>query len=1093
MKGFSSIRDNHHRGNVANFLRDKISQGGELAIVSAYFTIYAYDALAKELDGVQKLRFLFGDPQFISLLDPDKNEKKSFKIEDEGLVLENRLQQKDVARRCADWIEEKVEIRSIRQSNLLHAKMYHINDGKREHAITGSSNFTRRGLGLSQTANIELNMIVDSDRDRADLKAWFDDIWADEKIVVDVKDKVLNYLEQLYVNHAPDFIYFKTLYHIFEQYLSDQQHETSLFEQLPIKSTEIWKLLFPFQRDGVKAAIHKINQFNGCILADSVGLGKTFSALAIIKYFELRNERILVLCPKKLRENWVTYLAVNNSEANLLLKDRFAYTVLSHTDLTRETGQTGDIDLSRINWGNYDLVVIDESHNFRNDAFGKKDDNGKSRKTRYEKLIEDVIKTGINTKVLLLSATPVNNDLSDLRNQIYLMTGGKDHAFAESLGIPSLKALLKRSQDVFTKWSQVDDRDSHDLMTKLPSQFFSLLDGLTIARSRKHIERYFKESLDQIGHFPTRQKPISVFSGIDTLDRFISFSQLNTEILTFKLSLYSPLTYVKDEYKKLYEKDTTVNFSQGTREKFLIYMMKINFLKRLESSVFAFNLTMERTVEKIGLLEKRLRAFQETQLNDTVSVNVIESSNDSDEDDDLLKAEELGKRKYRLEHMKIDEWLGDLADDKTTLGKLADRSNIINSSRDAKLIHLRKLIEQKVKNPTTTIQNTANKKVIVFSAFADTARYLYDQLLDDAESWGVNIALVSGGNGCHSTLGRAEFNEVLTLFSPVSKKRHLNTHLPQDQQIDILIATDCISEGQNLQDCDYLINYDIHWNPVRLIQRFGRIDRIGSINNSIQMVNFWPTADLNEYINLKGRVEARMALVDLSATAEDNLLDEQEAEAIAKQELRYRDHQLERFKDEVPDLEDFNESVTLSEFNLDDFRMDLTAYIEANRTKLEEAPLGLYSIVPINPDYPAIREGVIFCLRQSDTSTDRRDINPLQPYFLVYIQEDGTVKYNFSQAKQILDMFRLLCQGQSEPHQMLCELFDAQTEHGQDMSYYNKQIQQATAAIAQQFGQKNRHSLFAGRGAKLMKSSEQISTDTSYELITWLIIQPAGK
>lgn len=369
--------------------------------------------------------------------------------------------------------------------------------------------------------------------------------------------------------------------------------------------------------------------------------------------------------------------------------------------------------------------------------------------------------------------------------------------------------MLKRSQDVFTKWSQVDDRDSHDLITKLPSQFFSLLDGLTIARSRKHIERYFKESLDQIGHFPTRQKPISVFSGIDTLDRFISFSQLNTEILTFKLSLYSPLTYVKDEYKNLYEKDTTVNFSQGTREKFLIYMMKINFLKRLESSVFAFNLTMERTVEKLGF-RKRLRAFQETQLNDTVSVNVIESSNDSDEDDDLLKAEELGKRKYRLEHMKIEEWLGDLADDKTTLGKLADRSNIINSSRDAKLIHLRKLIEQKVKNPTTTIQNTANKKVIVFSAFADTARYLYDQLLDDAESWGVNIALVSGGNGCHSTLGRAEFNEVLTLFSPVSKKRHLNTHLPQDQQIDILIATDCISEGQNLQDCDYLINYDIH-------------------------------------------------------------------------------------------------------------------------------------------------------------------------------------------------------------------------------------------------------------------------------------------
>jgi SNF2 family DNA or RNA helicase len=1090
MNGISSIRDNHSRGNVANFLQQKLVSEAAVSIVSAYFTIYAYDALSSELEQIKSLRFLFGDPQFISLLDPEKNEKKAFRIEDEGLTLDNQLKQKQVAARCAKWISEKVEIRSIRQSNLLHAKMYHIDDGRREHAITGSSNFTRRGLGLSQTPNIELNMIVDSDRDRTDLKAWFDAIWGDERIVEDVKEKVLSYLDQLYVNHAPDFIYFKTLYHIFEQYLNDQQQDASLFEQLPIKSTQIWNMLFPFQRDGVKAAIHKINQFNGCILADSVGLGKTFSALAIIKYFELRNERVLVLCPKKLRENWTIYLASQNSAANILDKDRFGYTVLSHTDLTRESGKTGDIDLAQLNWNNYDLVVIDESHNFRNDAVGKKDSDGKViRKTRYERLIEDVIKSGVKTKVLLLSATPVNNDLSDLRNQIYLMTGGHDGAFSESLGIDSLKGLLKRAQNVFTQWSESEARDSRDLMAKLPSQFFSLLDGVTIARSRKHIERYFKDSMEKIGHFPTRKPPVSVFSGIDTRDRFISFVQLNAEILKLNLSLYQPLTYVDPRFKQQYELDVTENFSQGTREKFLIYMMKVNFLKRLESSVYSFHLTMQRTVEKIELLERRLTNFKQQQAQDErVNITLADAS-ELEEDQDLQQAEALGKRQYRLEHMQIDAWLAALAEDKRTLGELADRAEIIDAKRDAKLIELRKLVIQKIKQPTQTLGAQPNKKVLVFSAFADTARYLYEQILPDAQQLGVHIALVSGGSGCQTTLGKPEFNEVLTLFSPISKKRHLNASVSQTEEIDILIATDCISEGQNLQDCDYLINYDIHWNPVRLIQRFGRIDRIGSINPSIQMVNFWPTADLNEYINLKGRVESRMALVDLTATAEDNLLAVEDAQQLAAQELRYRDHQLERFATEVPDLEDFNESVTLSEFNLDDFRMDLTAYIEANRTKLEQAPMGLYSIVPTHPEYPTIREGVIFCLRQTEGQTDRRDINPLQPYFLVYVQHDGTVKFNFSQAKQILDMFRLLCQHQSEPHAVLCDAFDAATQHGQDMSAYSEYLRYATDAIAAQFGQKNRSGLFAGRGGKLMRQSEQVTSTTTYELITWLIIQ----
>ncbi|MEO7953946.1 MAG: SNF2-related protein, partial [Polaromonas sp.] len=518
-------------------------------MVSAYFTIYAYEALSKELDGIESLRFLYGEPRFIQALDPEKTDKKAFKIEDEGLELANRLQQKEVARRCAEWIERKVEIRSICEPNLLHGKLYHIDDGRREHALMGSSNFTRRGLGLSATPNIELNMVVDSDRDRADLKLWFDELWADSALVKDVKAQVLEYLAQLYVDHSPEFIYFKTLFHIFEKFLSGQEETAQFFENTAITDTEIWKALFDFQKDGVKGAIQKINTHNGCILADSVGLGKTYSALAVIKYFELRNHRALVLCPKKLRDNWTVYLAQNASELNPFVKDRFAYTVLSHTDLSRESGRAGDIDLSAINWGNFDLVVIDESHNFRNNVKGKDD-----KKSRYEKLMQDIIQAGVKTKVLLLSATPVNNDLKDLRNQLYLVSEGRDHALMPTTGIVSIRQTLDTAQKTFTEWAKRSgEHDAKALMDKLPAGFFTLLDELTIARSRKHIQKYYRSSLAQIGQFPKRAKPISIYSDIDKKHRFHTYDQLNQEIEKYQLSLFKPSTYVLPQFKDQYQ------------------------------------------------------------------------------------------------------------------------------------------------------------------------------------------------------------------------------------------------------------------------------------------------------------------------------------------------------------------------------------------------------------------------------------------------------------------------------------------------------------------------------------------------------------
>ncbi len=1089
----SGIRDNHSRGSVADFLRSKVSDGSELSVVSAYFTIHAYQALREKLDPVQRVRFLFGEPRFIGSLDPEKTERKRFAIEDDGLELANRLQQRQVAFDCARWLDEKVDIRSVLDANFVHGKMYHVDDGRREHAIVGSSNFTRRGLGISSTPNIELNLIVDSDRDRADLKVWFDTIWDDEKLVSDVKDEVLRYLEQLYVNHAPEFIYFKTLYHVFERFISGQDADAALFEQTAIIDTEVWKALFDFQKDGVKGAIHKINAHNGCILADSVGLGKTYSALAVIKYFELRNHRVLVLCPKKLRDNWTLFLAQNNSDLNPFLKDRFSYTVLSHTDLSRESGKVDGVDLATINWSNFDLIVIDESHNFRNNTKGKRDEDGNIvRKSRYERLMDDVIKKGVKTKILLLSATPVNNDLRDLRNQIYFVTEGRDAAFAPDLAINSIKDTLATAQKTFMEWARRSgERDARDLLDRLPASFFTLLDELTIARSRNHIKKYYRASLEKIGHFPKRRKPASIFSDIDLKGRFLSYDRLNDEISKYELSLFNPSRYVLPAYAAKYEERKIANFSQANREKFLIGMIKVNFLKRLESSVHAFAITMERTVSKIEALEERLREYKDhaKAAEDALQPDLFAA--EDEDDDDLTQAFQVGsKLKFEMVHLDVDRWLKDLATDKQQLSLLSDAAQAVDPKRDAKMAKLKELIEQKVRHPDRNSQGEENRKVIVFCAFADTAAYLYEAL----EAWarktlGLHIALVSGGSkpNC-TTFGKAEFSQILTNFSPRAKQRAKIKSMPQDGEIDIMIATDCISEGQNLQDCDYLINYDIHWNPVRIIQRFGRIDRIGSLNHEIQLVNFWPTPDLNKYINLKNRVEARMALVDIAATNEDNILNAKDIEELVQNDLRYRDKQLLRLKDEVLDLEDFNESVALNEFTLDDFRAELLTFIEANRERLEDAPLGLYAVVPVHAEHASIQPGTIYCLKQRAPAAGAEAVNPLQPYFLVYVRETGEVRYNFTAPKQVLEIFRALCQGKTEPYARLCELFDAQTDDGKDMQRYSALLDSAISAIASQSDKKNLGNLFAGRGGKLVDDTKLPKTATDFDLITWLVI-----
>jgi hypothetical protein len=1120
---FSGIRDNHTRGKVADFLKEKMVPDTALSIVSAYFTVHAYDALREALENAGHLRFLFGEPRFVRNLDRDHKQSRQYQMTEQGLSLVNQLGQGPLARDCADWIRRKVEIRSVTRSGFLHGKLYHLQDGNRAHALVGSSNFTVPGLGLLDSGNnIELNLVVTDDRDRADLLVWFDTLWNDTRLVEDVRDIVLKELARLYANQPPQFIYYLTLFHLFRDFLDGTRDLEETLHRTALPDTQIWRTLFSFQQDGARAAINKILAGNGCVLADSVGLGKTFTALAVIKYFELRNERVLVLCPKKLRRNWTVYRA--NSTLNPFLEDRFRYDVLSHTDLSRERGEVDGIDLAMLNWGNYDLVVIDESHNFRNNALARQRPGEPLRRSRYQRLMEDIVTTGVRTKILLLSATPVNNQLADLRNQFSFIAGGDvarderaDGAFRETMGIASVRETTRKAQTHFTQWAKrsPDQRKTRDLLNALGGDFFKLLDGLSIARSRRQIARYYADEMERLGGFPHRPPPQALSPPIDLLGRYLSFELLDGEISKLNLALYHPTNKLRDDLpepvRAAYQDKIFGGFTQEGRERILITMMKVNLLKRLESSVDSFRLTLKRTIDKIDRLEARILAF-EKHVEANPDLDYDELTPDQFEDPDF-ESEDLtigGKRRIHLGHLKLPEWLREVRQDRVQLHFLLEKTSVVTPERDGKLAELRRLIDHKVRQPTCDLDGRSNRKLLVFTAFADTARYLYDQIAPWARrELGIHVALIVGDGGNRTTLGGADYDDILTNFSPRSKRRAEQPDFPQSEEIDLLIATDCISEGQNLQDCDRLVNYDIHWNPVRIIQRFGRIDRIGSRNPEVALINFWPVAELDHYLNVKHRVEARMALVDLAATQTDNLLDSGQLEDLIRQDLLFRNRQLKRLKDEVLDLEELDDSVSLTDFSLDEFRLDLLQFLESRRAELEEAYPGLYAVVPPAANVPACRPGALFCLRQrvvggspnggpealsqptgaTPRPSDSAHINPLGPYYLVYVHDDGTVRFSFAQPKESLLLLRELAAGEASAHEKLCDLFDQRTSEGADMRHYDGLIRQALASIERTFQRRAAVGLLAGRSSLLPAADEApVADQGQFELVTWLVI-----
>jgi len=1053
---------------VIDELRRSLIPPSSLDLASSAFSLFAFAELRDLLERLDACRIVLpatnGDELGLTGSDADR-------------PFRNRLQLRWLARECAAWINKTVELRGapglLPQSLLISGKP----ESELHRVISGNCAFTTEGLGIVPGNQFGLIQCSEKPEESVILGSWFAGLWNTLPSSDQRKTSFLSRLQELADQKSPSLIYYLTLFQIFKDLGDELDEERIVKSATGIRNTIVWKKLYKFQRDGVVGAIDKLERLGGCIIADSVGLGKTFEALAIIKYYELRNDRVLVLVPKRLRENWTLYKA--NDRRNFLASDRFNYDVLNHTDLSRDGGSSGDIDLAHVNWGNYDLVVIDESHNFRNKAAHS------THETRYGRLMRRIIKDGVKTRVLMLSATPVNNRLADLKNQIAFVTEADDLALSEH-GIPSIEATVRQAQLQFNRWLGLEDaerRPAH-LLEMLGFDYFKLLDLLTIARSRKHIEKYY--GTKETGRFPERLKPINIKPDVDSAGEFRSIRDINNEIRRLTLAAYAPLRYVLPHKQASYDAKYSTRirggesfFRQVDREESLVHLLRVNVLKRMESAVSSFVLTVKRQLEDVeatlAKIEAQAEALEEIDIADV------------DVEDPAFETLLVGRKvKVLLQDVDRIRWRQDLIEDRNRLATLLSAAKQVSAARDAKLKALRDVIEHKCRVPI----NPDNRKTLVFTAFADTAQYLYEEL----SGWvlkelGLHTALVTGTAQNRTTLPnlRKDFVSIITAFSPRSKERPAD--LSADGEVDLLIATDCVSEGQNLQDCDTVINYDIHWNPVRIIQRFGRIDRLGSTNERIQLINFWPNLELEEYINLEQRVSGRMVLLDISATGEENIIEFQSGDQM--NDLEYRRKQLLKLQDAVIDLEDLGSGVSIADLTLNDFRIDLAGFLKEHAGKLESQPFGSFAVTTAQDGgEAAIPSGVIFCLRAVGEPALKsvEPGYPLAPHYVVHVGDDGAVLLPFTQAKQALDRLKRLCIGRDLPDAAACASFDKATKNGKDMSAVQELLAKAVASVVGKKEERAVASLFTPGGTHAMKGEFQGIND--FEVVAFLVVLP---
>ncbi|MFP3714939.1 helicase-related protein [Puerhibacterium sp. TATVAM-FAB25] len=1077
-------------------LRGELSPGSKLRIAASTFSIFAFEALRKELEQLEELQFVFTQPAFpppSAMGASSPKERRQFFIPPshtgggaEGSLygsqfeirLRNRMTQRAIARECAAWVRRKVTFKANATGNPMQ-QFAMVDDDVTYMPLQG---FTTADLGLER-GNAVSNLVnrFDEPAMTSTYLALFDQVWNSPDQLRDVTDAVHDQIAGVYAENAPARIYFLILYNIFSEFLDEITEDVLPNDRTGYQETAVWNALYDFQKDAATGIINKLEHYNGCILADSVGLGKTFTALAVIKYYELRNKSVLVLCPKKLAENWTNNA---NLTTNIFAKDRFNYDVLAHTDLSRTGGESLGLRLDRINWGNYDLVVIDESHNFRNADYAEE------KESRYQRLMRQVVREGVKTKVLMLSATPVNNRFNDLKNQLQLAYEGESKNLEKHLGLTAtIDAVFRDAQRVFNEWSKLEpiDRTTDRILQMLSFDFFELLDAVTIARSRRHIQTFYDTKA--IGAFPQRRKPLSYRTPITDIDGAPTFGEILEALQRLNLAVYTPLAYVFPSRLPKYEDKYNVaggtareNLGQAGREQGLKVLMTVNLLKRLESSVEAFRLTLARIEQSIiGMLDTLAAGSITHDVANDVACMDLDAD---DEDDANVEALTIGaKITIDIRDIDIETYSRDLRQDRAELRELLRLMNAIRPEYDLKLQRLLQIVRDKAARPI----NPGNKKVLIFSAFADTARYLYEHLAPAVAGLGMEAALVTGGAaGAKTTLPARsrsrgyDVQEVMTLFSPRSKQRHLT--MPeaekQDSKVDLLVGTDVISEGQNLQDCDYLINYDIHWNPVRIIQRFGRIDRIGSVNTEIQLVNFWPDITLDAYINLKERVENRMVIADVAGTADDNVLTHESSDA------QFRKEQLRRLQDEVIELEDVRTGVSITDLGLNDFRMDLLGYMNdtGDTTAL---PKGLHAVVPADPGKGLV-PGVIFALHNIEADEAMNRGNRLHPHYLVYLSDDGEVIADHTEAKRLLDLLRAGCRPFDEPVAGVVARFNEDTKEGAKMGKYSGLLTDAISSMIDVTDERDIDSLFSAGPTTAL--TQQIAGLDDFELIAFIAV-----
>ena len=1075
--------------NVSDLLGDDLKAvivpGSKVRIAASTFSIFAFEALRKELEKVSELEFIFTSPSFVTekVTDKLRKERREFFIpggqaesslagSDFEIRLRNKLTQRAIARECADWVRRKVTFRSNATGNPM--QQFAVIDDKA--AYTQLQGFTTADLGYERGNAVSsfVNRLDEAPMTEQYMQL-FDQIWNNPEQVSDVTQAVHDHIASVYTENSPARIYFLILYNLFAEFLDDINEDVLPNDRTGYQETKVWQNLYNFQRDAATGIINKLETYNGCILADSVGLGKTFTALAVIKYYELRNKSVLVLCPKKLAENWTNYNA--NLTTNIFASDRFNYDVLAHTDLSRTKGESLGLRLDRINWGNYDLVVIDESHNFRNADYAEE------KESRYQRLMRQVIREGVKTKVLMLSATPVNNRFNDLKNQLQLAYEGESENLAQHLSLSTtVEKVFSDAQRVFNEWSKLDPehRTTDRILQMLDFDFFELLDSVTIARSRKHIQAFYDTT--EIGAFPERRPPLSIREPLTDLPDVPGFNDIFEQLQALTLAVYTPLAYVfpsrRAKYEDLYNVtagSARSNLGQAGREQGLKKLMTVNLLKRLESSVDAFRLTLAKIEGSVTHTLGRISNHAGNLTDLSPELAGLDFDVD-DEDDANIEALSFGEKiKIDLDDLDIESWQRDLWNDRETLRELLDEMRKVTPDHDLKLRKLKQLIEDKARHPI----NDGNRKVLVFSAFADTADYLYRELAPTLAAAGLDTAVITGGShGAKTTLGTGfDFQQVMSLFSPRSKQRHLT--MPREtRELDVLVGTDVISEGQNLQDCDYLINYDIHWNPVRIIQRFGRIDRIGSTNSQIQLVNFWPDISLDEYINLKERVENRMVIADLASTADDNVLTLEDSDAA------FRKEQLRKLQDEVIELEDVRTGVSITDLGLNDFRMDLLGYIKEHGD-LETAPRGLHAVIPADPA-KGLRPGVIFALRNLTADEHINRGNRLHPHYLVYLDDQGEVIANHTEAKHLLDLLRVGCRPYEEPVTEVVGVFNAATGEGAQMGKYSALLTDAIHSMIDVTEERDIDSLFTGGSTTAL--TQNIAGLDDFELTAFIAV-----